>query len=95
MCAPIMASYNRINGYYATANHYLLTDVLRNEWGFDGIAMSDWGAVHDTLGPMTAGLDLEMPDPKYFNPTAIQPLLGFGQNQPGGDRREGAAYPAR
>jgi beta-glucosidase len=75
----IMASYNKINGFWATANHYLLTDVLRKEWGFDGIAMSDWGAVHDTLGPMTAGLDLEMPDPHYFNPRTLQPLLDSGK----------------
>jgi beta-glucosidase len=71
----IMASYNKVNGDWLTANHYLMTDVLRKEWGFDGIAMSDWGAVHDTLGPITAGLDLEMPDPRYFNPKTIQPLL--------------------
>jgi beta-glucosidase len=75
----IMASYNKINGYWATANQYLLTDVLRKEWGFDGIAMSDWGAVHDTLGPMKAGLDLEMPDPHYFNPKTLQPLLASGK----------------
>jgi beta-glucosidase len=75
----IMASYNKINGHWATANHYLLTDVLRKEWGFDGIAMSDWGAVHETLGPMTAGLDLEMPDPHYFNPKTLQPLLDSGK----------------
>jgi beta-glucosidase len=75
----IMASYNRINGDYATANHYLLTDVLRTEWGFDGVSMSDWGAVHDTLGPMTAGLDLEMPDPAYYNEKKITPLLADGK----------------
>jgi beta-glucosidase len=75
----IMASYNRINGFYATANHYLLTDVLRTEWGFDGISMSDWGAVHDTLGPMTAGLDLEMPGSDFFNAKKIQPLLANGK----------------
>jgi beta-glucosidase len=71
----IMASYNKINGDYATANHFLLTDVLRTEWGFDGLTMSDWGAVHDCLGPMTAGLDLEMPDHDFFNPRQIGDLL--------------------
>jgi beta-glucosidase len=75
----IMASYNKVNGDWLTANHYLMTDVLRKEWGFDGVAMSDWGAVHDTLGPITAGLDLEMPDPHYFNPKTIQPLLDAGK----------------
>jgi beta-glucosidase len=71
----IMASYNKINGHYATANHYLLTDVLRTEWGFQGVAMSDWGAVHDTFGPMMAGLDLEMPGPDFMNAKKLQPLI--------------------
>ncbi len=75
----IMASYNRVNGDYATANHYLLTDVLRTEWGFVGLSMSDWGAVHDTLGPMTAGLDLEMPGPDYMNEKKLRPLIETGK----------------
>ena len=44
----IMSSYNRINGFHASANHYLLTDVVKKEWGFDGLVMSDWGGVHET-----------------------------------------------
>ncbi len=75
----IMASYNKINGHWATANHYLLTDVLRTEWGFQGVAMSDWGAVHETLGPMLAGLDLEMPGPEYMNAKKLQPLIDAGK----------------
>jgi beta-glucosidase len=59
----IMASYNRINGHWAAANRYLLTTVLRDRWNFDGLAMSDWGAVHETVGVLMAGLDLEMPGP--------------------------------
>ena len=78
----LMCSYNRVNGDYASANHHLLTDVLRTEWGFDGLVMSDWGAVHDTLGPMTAGLDLEMPDPHYFNEKRLRPLLDAGTVTP-------------
>ena len=63
----IMAAYNKLNGYYCTASRYLLTDVLRHQWGFKGVLMSDWGATHDTLGPMAAGLDLEMPNNQYYN----------------------------
>ena len=75
----VMCAYNRLNGTYCSASKFLLTDVLREDWGFAGIVMSDWGAVHDTLGPMQAGLDLEMPGPKYFNEKAIKPLLDSGQ----------------
>ena len=56
----IMSSYNRINGFHASANHYLLTDVLKKEWGFDGLVMSDWGGVDET-DVVQAGNDLEMP----------------------------------
>jgi beta-glucosidase len=57
----VMASYNRINGVYATENSWLLTSVLREEWGFDGVVVSDWGAVDDRVAALAAGLDLEMP----------------------------------
>lgn len=57
----VMCSYNKINGTYASENHWLLTDVLRGEWGFDGVVMSDWGAVHDRVAALNAGLNLEMP----------------------------------
>lgn len=57
----VMCSYNRINGTFASENRWLLTDVLRNEWGFDGYVMTDWGAVADRVTGLAAGLDLEMP----------------------------------
>lgn len=57
----IMCAYNKINGEYCCQNKRLLTDVLRSEWGFDGAVMSDWGATHDRVKGITAGLDLEMP----------------------------------
>lgn len=57
----IMCSYNKINGTYSAENHWLLTDVLRDQWGWDGLVMSDWGAVHDRPVAVAAGLDLEMP----------------------------------
>jgi beta-glucosidase len=57
----VMSAYNRINGVPASENPWLLTTVLRNEWGFDGVAVSDWGAVHDPVAAVEAGLDLRMP----------------------------------
>ena len=57
----VMSSYNRINGTFASENKCLLTDVLRTEWGFDGIVMSDWGGTHDRIAGICAGEDLEMP----------------------------------
>ena len=60
----IMCSYNRINGVHSAQNRWLLTDVLRDEWGFEGIVMSDWGADHDRVASLNAGLNLEMP-PSY------------------------------
>ena len=57
----VMCSYNRLNGVFASENPWLLTDVLRKEWGFDGYVMSDWGAVSDRVAGVAAGLELEMP----------------------------------
>ncbi|MBR5114812.1 MAG: glycoside hydrolase family 3 C-terminal domain-containing protein [Oscillospiraceae bacterium] len=59
--ATMMCAYNKINDTYCSENRWLLTDVLRDEWGFDGVVMSDWGAVHDRVDGLEAGLDLEMP----------------------------------
>ena len=57
----IMASYNKVHGTYSTANKAYLTDVLRKEWGFEGLVTSDWGATHDRPGVIAAGCDLTMP----------------------------------
>ncbi len=57
----VMCSYNRINGVYASEDPWLLTTVLRGEWGFEGAVVSDWGAVNDRVSALAAGLDLEMP----------------------------------
>lgn len=56
----VMAAYNRVNGAYCTANAHLLDEILKDEWGFNGFVVSDWGAVHETVGPALAGMDLEM-----------------------------------
>lgn len=57
----VMCSYNKVNGEFASENHWLLTEVLREEWGFDGYVISDWGAVNNRVKSLKAGLDLEMP----------------------------------
>lgn len=57
----LMSAYNRINGTFASEDPALLTDLLRGEWGFDGVLVSDWGAVNDRVASVAAGLDLEMP----------------------------------
>ncbi len=63
----VMCSYNRLNGTYASQNNYLLNDILRGEWGFDGLVVSDWAANHTIFESVQGGLDLEMPGPaKYY-----------------------------
>jgi beta-glucosidase len=57
----VMCSYNKVNGEYAAENKTLLTDILRDEWGFEGFVVSDWGAVNEREKGLEAGLDLEMP----------------------------------
>ncbi|HEX2594386.1 MAG TPA: glycoside hydrolase family 3 C-terminal domain-containing protein [Rhizomicrobium sp.] len=68
----VMASYNKINGIWAAENRKLLTEILKDEWGYDGVVVSDWGAVHSTAPSANAGLDLEMPGPaRYFGDKLI------------------------
>uniref|UniRef100_A0A7C4KHK4 Beta-D-glucoside glucohydrolase n=1 Tax=Anaerolinea thermolimosa TaxID=229919 RepID=A0A7C4KHK4_9CHLR len=63
----VMCAYNRINGVYASENRHLLREILKNEWGFEGLVVSDWGANHTTIESVKNGLDLEMPGPaKYY-----------------------------
>ncbi|HOO27351.1 MAG TPA: glycoside hydrolase family 3 C-terminal domain-containing protein [Lachnospiraceae bacterium] len=63
----VMCSYNKINGEYASESYHYLTEVLRDEWGFDGFVMSDWGAVNNRVEGVKAGLDLEMPSSGGIN----------------------------
>ena len=67
----VMCAYNRINGEYASENEYLLNTVLRDMWGFEGLVMSDWGAVNNRVKGLNSGLDLEMPGDIKYNRTRI------------------------
>ncbi|MFI5336441.1 MAG: glycoside hydrolase family 3 C-terminal domain-containing protein [Opitutales bacterium] len=75
----VMNSYNCLNGPHATASDWLNNQVLKREWGFPGVLMSDWDAVHDAEGPFNAGLDLEMPGGAYFTAARLRPLLEAGR----------------
>lgn len=75
----IMCSYNRINGTYACENRTYLTDILRDEWGFDGYVVTDWGACDDPVDSMKAGLDLEMPGPGTDNVRRIVEAVKDGK----------------
>jgi beta-glucosidase len=74
----VMCSYNKVNGEYASQHRWLLTDVLREEWGFDGVVVSDWGAVHDRVAALRAGLDLEMPPKLGVSDRAIVEAVEAG-----------------
>ncbi|MGN0286641.1 MAG: glycoside hydrolase family 3 C-terminal domain-containing protein [Atopobiaceae bacterium] len=75
----IMSSYNKVNGTYANENHHLLTDILRNEWGFDGVVMSDWGACSDSVAAAAAGSSLTMPDPGLENVRILMQAVDDGR----------------
>lgn len=75
----VMCSYNRINGLHASENKRYLTNVLRDEWGFDGVVMSDWGAVYHRAAGLEAGLDLEMPGSFGVNDREIVKAVRNGE----------------
>lgn len=75
----IMGAYNQINGTFATEHKEYLTDVLRDEWGFDGYVVSDWGAVSDRVPGLKAGMDLEMPGSNGVNDKKIIAAVESGE----------------
>lgn len=77
--ATVMCSYNKLNGVYASENEWLLTDVLRKEWGFGGFVVSDWYAVSDRVKGLQAGLDLEMPGGDEENDKKIVAAVRRGE----------------
>ncbi|OEG62253.1 MAG: glycosyl hydrolase [Halanaerobium sp. MDAL1] len=75
----IMAAYNQINGDFATENKYLLQDILRDQWGYDNLIISDWWAIHDRVKALKAGLDLEMPGADPVNDQKIVDAVEAGE----------------
>lgn len=75
----VMNSYNEVNGVHATQNELLNNKILKGEWGFGGVLMSDWDATYDAVGAANFGLDLEMPSPKYMNAKNLVPAVKSGE----------------
>lgn len=75
----IMTSYNQLNGEYASQNQYLIDEVLRKQWGFDGFVISDWTSVYDTVAPLKCGVDLEMPKAKFMSLKKVKKALKSGK----------------
>jgi beta-glucosidase len=78
----VMCSYNKINGEYASENGRMLTDILRDEWGFEGVLITDWGANHSTIPSKNAGMDIEMPGPaKYYGKLLLEAVHNWQVEQ--------------
>lgn len=75
----VMCSYNRVNGEYASESEYLLTRILRDEWGFEGFVISDWGAVNERVKALQAGLELEMPSSGGIGDAKIVAAVNSGE----------------
>lgn len=75
----VMNSYNLLNGEHATQNNHLNNEILKRQWGFDGILMSDWESTHDGLAAARGGLDIEMPSAKFMNSQVLKPAIESGQ----------------
>ncbi len=75
----IMAAYNKVNGTFCAENDYLLKKKLKDEWGFKGLAMSDWGAVHSSIPTAKSALDLEMPTGDYLNESTLLNAVKSGE----------------
>ncbi len=75
----VMCSYNKVNGTFASEHYHLLTDILKSEWGFEGLVVSDWGAVRDRVAALKGGLDLEMPGPQERRVQAVVEAVRAGE----------------
>lgn len=75
----VMCAYNKLNGAYCSEHYELLTTILKEEWGFEGFVVSDWGAVHDRVKGLQAGLDLEMPGPKPYRTQKVVEAVRGGE----------------
>ena len=74
----LMDAYNLVNGVYMTQNHRINVEIAKQEWGFDGIIMSDWGATHDGIAAANNGLDLEMPNAAFMSAATLLPAMKSG-----------------
>ena len=77
--SAVMDSYNLINGLHATQNGYFNTEIMRKEWGFKGVMMSDWDATYDAIGAANGGLDIEEPTGKFMNNANLGPAIQAGK----------------
>jgi beta-glucosidase len=75
----VMCSYNKVNGVFASEHHTLLTKILKDEWGFEGLVVSDWGAVRDRVAALRGGLDWEMPGPQDRRVKAVVEAVRAGE----------------
>lgn len=75
----MMCAYNSVNGDFCAENHTLLTEILRDQWGYEGFVMSDWGAVHERVASIQAGLELEMPGPSPHRTQAVIDAVNNGE----------------
>jgi len=75
----IMSGYNKVNGYHASEQDFLIGKILKKEWGFKGMVVSDWGSVYSVAGPVNAGLDIEMPNPDFTGRDSIMKYIKSGQ----------------
>ncbi|NWF88891.1 MAG: glycoside hydrolase family 3 C-terminal domain-containing protein, partial [Ignavibacteriaceae bacterium] len=75
----VMSAYNKLNGPFCSESDYLLVDKLKNEWKFNGLVMSDWGAVHSSIPTFSSGLDLEMPKGDYLNQNTLLDKIKSGE----------------
>jgi beta-glucosidase len=75
----VMCAYNKLNGAYLSENHKLLVDTLKDEWGFEGLVVSDWGAVHNRVASLLGGVDLEMPGPRDLRVKSLVDAVRSGK----------------
>lgn len=75
----VMCSYNKVNGTFVSEHHYLLTEILKDEWGFEGLVVSDWGAIRNRVVALKAGVDWEMPGPRERRVRAVEEAVRSGE----------------